>query len=171
MTEISDPYNLNVKYLKLVNYTHENRQEWSYEVSRNGEEFYLHWPLNKNARETMSLEEKNKKLLEKKRDAKKALLGERILLCQNHAMYGHRVSHVVETVTDTAELNYENDENDKMWTRRVRLVWMSPTPWKNNAPNTKDVIRCDKRLPFRSGNLIRFNAPSIVSLKLDKLIL
>ncbi|MHC5765400.1 MAG: hypothetical protein ACYTXI_07180 [Nostoc sp.] len=167
MTEISDPYNLNVKYLKLVNYTHENRQEWSYKVSRNGEEFYLHWPLNKNARETMNLEEKNKKLLEKKRDAKKALLGERILLCQNHATYGHRVTHIVETVTDTPELN---ELNDKMWTRRVRLVWMSTTPWENNAPNTNDVIRCNKRLPFRSGNLIRSNAPSIRSLNLDQLI-
>jgi hypothetical protein len=166
MTVISDPYNLNVQYLKLVNNTIQKRKEWSYPGFEQGVEFYLHWALNEDAKKSMSPGERIKKLLRKEKDAKKARLGESILLCQNHARYGHRVTHVVKTVTDTAEWNHENNE---MWTRRVQVVRIPPNPWENNAPNTRNVIICLKKLPFSSGNLIRFNAPSIISLKLDQL--
>ncbi|MEH2363164.1 MAG: hypothetical protein V7K58_26300 [Nostoc sp.] len=108
----------------------------------------------------MSEEEINKILTRKKNDANKADGGDRILLCQNHYNYAHRVTHVVETVSSTAE------KRDEMWTRLVRVVWVvAQKPWDKYAPEQENVIG---KFSFKGGNLIRANAPSIV-LNLDAL--
>ncbi|MFN6564010.1 MAG: hypothetical protein RMY28_030045 [Nostoc sp. ChiSLP01] len=116
--------------------------------------------MNEDQKKGMSENEINKILARKEKDAKKAVQGDRILLCQNHYNHGHRVTHVVETVISTAE------KRDEMWTRLVRLIWVAQDPWQTYAPETKNVIG-DKFL-FKGGNLISANAPSIV-LNLDEL--
>ncbi|MBN3895799.1 MAG: hypothetical protein HWQ41_11185 [Nostoc sp. NOS(2021)] len=151
---------LNIKYLKLVNHTADGRKDWSYkEYSKIGDPFYLHWAMNEDKKKGLSEEEINKILARKEKDANKAVQGDRILLCQNHYNYGHRVTHVVETVSSTAE------KTDQMWTRLVRLVWVAQDPWEKYAPQTKNVIG---DFVFKGGNLISANAPSIV-LNLDAL--
>ncbi|MEH1881932.1 hypothetical protein [Nostoc sp.] len=95
---------LNIKYLKLVNHTASKRTEWSYKEScKIGATFDLHWAMNEDMKKGLSEEEISKRLERKKNDAKKADPGDRILLCQNHKNHGHRVTHVVETVSSTAE--------------------------------------------------------------------
>ncbi|MEH2236954.1 hypothetical protein [Nostoc sp.] len=160
-TEIKEPSletngnHLNIKYLKLVNHTASKRTEWSYKEYREIDAlFYLHWAMNEDKKKGLSEEEINKKLEQKKKDAKKADQGDRILLCQNHYNYGHRVTHVVETVSSTAE------KTDEMWTRLVRVVWVvAQKPWEKYAPEQENVIG---NFSFKGGNLISANAPSIV---------
>ncbi|MEH2082996.1 MAG: hypothetical protein V7K89_24360 [Nostoc sp.] len=152
---------LNIKYLKLVNHTVSGRKHWSYKeyCKIDAPPFYLHWAMNEDKKKGISEEEINKILARKEKDAKRAVQGDRILLCQNHYNHGHRVTHVVETVISTAE------KTDRMWTRLVQVVWVAQDPWEY-APETKNVIG-DKFL-FKGGNLISANAPSIV-LNLDAL--
>lgn len=149
---------LNIKYLKLVNHTGSGRKEWSYEKYCKGDRFPLHWAMNEDKKKGLSEEKINKILARKKKDANKPDQGDRILLCQNHYNYGHRVTHVVETVSSTAERTGE------MWTRLVRVVWVEQDPWEY-APQTKNVIG---DFLFKGGNLISANPPSIV-LNLDAL--
>ncbi|MEH2291813.1 hypothetical protein [Nostoc sp.] len=143
---------LNIKYLKLVNHTASKRTKWSYqEDPQIGVTFYLHWAMNEDLKKGLSEEEISKRLARKKNDANKAVQGDRILLCQNHYNHGHRVTHVVETVSSTAE------KTNEMWTREVRVVWVAQDPWEY-APQTKNVIG---NFLFKGGNLISANAPSI----------
>jgi hypothetical protein len=152
--------NLNIKYLKLVNHTANGRKDWSYkEYCKIDAPFYLHWAMNEDKKKGMSEEEINKILAQKEKDANKSDEGDRIVLCQNHYNHGHRVTHLVETVSSTAE------KRDEMWIREVRVVWAAQHPWEKYAPQTKNVI--DDFL-FKGGNLISANAPSIV-LNLDAL--
>ncbi|MEI1375663.1 hypothetical protein PQG02_03270 [Nostoc sp. UHCC 0926] len=151
---------LNIKYLKLVNHTASKRTEWSYKEScKIGISFYLHWAMNEDLKKGLSEEEINKRLARKEKDAKKAVQGDRILLCQNHYNHGHRVTHVVETVSSIAE------KRDEMWTREVKIVWVTQEPWEKYAPQTKNVIG---DFLFKGGNLTSTNAPSII-LNLDAL--
>ncbi|MEH2337999.1 hypothetical protein [Nostoc sp.] len=145
---------LNIKYLKLVNHTATKRTEWSYkESSKIGITFYLHWAMNEDLKKGLSEEEINKRLARKENDAKKADQGDRILLCQNYYNHGHRVTHVVETVSSTAE------KRDEIWTREVQVVWVAQDPWQKYAPQTKNLIG---DFLFKGGNLTSANAPSIV---------
>ncbi|MEH2321023.1 hypothetical protein [Nostoc sp.] len=145
---------LNIKYLKLVNHTARGRKDWSYEeYCKIDAPFYLHWAMNEDKKKGLSEEEINKILVRKEKDANKAVQGDRILLCQNHKNYGHRVTHVVETVISTTE------KTNEMWTRLVRVVWVAQDPWEKYAPQTKNVIG---DFLFKGGNLISAKAPSIV---------
>lgn len=117
---LPDHNSLNPKYLKLVNHTASKRTDWSYKAyCKIGIPFNLHWAMNEGEKEKMTPEEIKKKLLRKENDASKAEQGDRILLCQNNHEYGHRVTHVVETVTATA------DEQDEIWIRPVKVVWVA----------------------------------------------
>ncbi|WP_292697710.1 MULTISPECIES: hypothetical protein [unclassified Nostoc] len=150
---------LNIKYLKLVNHTASQRKDWSYkEYCKIDVPFYLHWAMNEDLKKRLSEEEINKILALKEKDANKAVQGDRILLCQNHKNHGHRVTHVVETVSPIAE------NKDEIWTREVQVVWVAQDPWEY-APQTKNVIG---DFLFKGGNLIGANAPSII-LNLDTL--
>ncbi|BDI19896.1 hypothetical protein ANSO36C_56980 [Nostoc cf. commune SO-36] len=152
---------LNIKYLKLVNHTASGRKDWSYkEYCKIDASFYLHWAMNEDKKKGLSEEEINKILARKKKDANKPDERDRILLCQNHYNHGHRVTHVVETVSSTAE------KGDEMWTRLVRVVWVvAQDPWEKYAPEQENVIG---NFSFKGGNLISANASSIV-LNLDAL--
>ncbi len=150
---------LNIKYLKLVNHTASGRKCWSYKEYCKGDRFPLHWAMNESNKEELSEEEINKILTRKKKDANKPDEGDRILLCQNHYNHGHRVTHLVETVSSSAQ------KRDEMWIREVRVVWVAQDPWDKYAPQTKNVIG---DFLFKGGNLISADAPSIV-LNLDAL--
>ncbi len=157
---LSDPHSLNIKYLKLINHTASQRKEWSGYAVEFGHEFYLHWAMNEERKKDLNEVEIKKILAHKEKDAKKAVEGDRILLCQNHYEHGHRVTHVVETITAAAE------EKDGMWARQVRVIWVAQEPWETYAPPKEDIIGTE--FSFRGGNLISVNAPSI-SLNLEKL--
>ncbi|MEH2074757.1 MAG: hypothetical protein V7K57_10250 [Nostoc sp.] len=147
---------LNIKYLKLVNHTASKRTEWSYQEYRQiGVTFYLHWAMNEDLKKGLSEEKISKRLARKENDARKADRGDRILLCQNHYNHGHRVTHVVETVSSSSTAEKTNE----MWTREVQVVWVAQEPWEKYAPQTKNVIG---DFLFKGGNLIGANAPSIV---------
>ena len=154
---------LNIKYLKLVNHTASKRTEWSYQEYRQiGVTFYLHWAMNEDLKKGLSEEEISKRLARKENDSRKADQGDHILLCQNHYNHGHRVTHVVETVSSSSTA----EKRDEMWTRLVRVVWVvAQDPWEKYAPEQENVIG---NFSFKGGNLICANAPSIV-LNLDAL--
>lgn len=96
----------------------------------------------------------------KKQDASKAEKGSQIILCQNNIFYGHRITHVVEVVSDEAE-----EKNDTL-ARDVRVTWVARIPWENYAPLTKNLI--GDKFSFNSGYLVSIHSPSI---KLDLNIL
>ena len=160
LTDYSNINNCNVKYLKLVNHTSSQGKKWSYYFYEINKEYDLHWAINENKKKDLSEEEIQKILKRKERDANKAFKGDRILLCQNNCSFGHRITHVVETVTSTAEWK------DEIWTRLVQVVWVARQPWNKYAPETKDVI--GNKFSFRNGNLISTNAPTI-KLNINKL--
>ncbi|MDJ0771840.1 MAG: hypothetical protein QNJ49_00205 [Mastigocoleus sp. MO_167.B18] len=149
----------NLKYIKLINHIATQRKDWSHYDDE--EIFNLGWIMNGN-NEILNKQKKSKL---KERDAKKANKGDRILLCQNHSKYGHRVTHIVEVIDDEVINKPENprNEDDIWWERKVKVVWMAEKPWEK-APLTKEVI--GSRFSFRSGNLVSINAETI-DLNLD----
>ncbi|WP_392478917.1 hypothetical protein [Nostoc sp. C110] len=152
---VSQYNHLTIKYLKLINHIGSKRTEWSH--YQDDKEFDLGWVINEKSGKLT----KQDKIKRKKLDAKKAIKGDLILLCQNNHFFGHRATHVVEIVDEP----YEAKCIDDMWTRRVRIVWIAEKPWEK-APLTEDVI--GKKFSFRSGNLVNVKA-STIYLNLDKL--
>lgn len=151
-----DTNRINIKYIKLINHINSNRREWSANTQENS--FTLGWVVNSIDKPKMS-----ESLLRKEKDAKKAQKGDQILLCQNHFLYGHRVTHVVKIIDESTDA-YRDESG--IWTRRVEIIWVAERPWEKNAPCTEDVI--GKKFSFRNGNLINVNSRTI-NLNLDKL--
>lgn len=150
MPIIQDPHQLNVKYIKLVSQIEDRETgEWSYDCDK-PEEFDLAWPsnpINKSENYRVSAA----KL--KGTNAKKAVKGERILLCQNNALYGHRATHVVEIIDNPGDAWFEYG----MWFRKVKVIWIPKTPWKDNAPESKKVTG----YRFKDGNIISVNCETV----------
>jgi hypothetical protein len=138
----------NIKYIKLINHIATGRKEWSADLER-GKEFDLGWIITDETTE----DEKPKTLARKKKDAEKAVKGDRILLCQNNCYHGHRATHVVEVVDEPNEVKCVQDT----WIRKVRIVFRAEN--FENAPRTKEVV--GEKFSFRSGYLISVHAPSI----------
>ncbi len=142
-----------IQWLKLVNHTSEQRKKWSYGekcCSKRGDEFDLHWALNKNQKETLTQNQLEKASERKRKDAFKAQKGDLILLCQNHRDYGHRVTHIVKVISLEAEWK------DNYWARHVQAIWTPSNDfesWKDKAPVTKSIL--GENFSFRSGNLVR----------------
>jgi hypothetical protein len=146
MPIIQDTYQLNVKYIKLVSQIEDRETgKWSYDFDKQ-EEIDLAWPNNP-ANKSVKNRASVSKL--KGTNAKKAIKGERILLCQNNALHGHPATHVVEIIDNPSDAWFEYE----MWFRKAKVIWIPKTPWEDNAPESKKVTG----YRFKDGNIISVN--------------
>jgi hypothetical protein len=157
MTRLKNKMNTSkIKYVKLVNYTYEQCNAWSYKEFGKGREFDLHWSLNADEEARLSNEEFRRRRNAKETNANKANLGDIILLFQNHAKYRHRFTHAVEVISSKAEL-----EDEDYWTRKVEVTWTHPSEdWDNCLPPETRIILGDE-FRFRNGYLIQIGANKI----------
>lgn len=133
-----------IKYLKLVNHIEKNKEEWAYHEITLNQEFELHWQSSYG-----NVTPKHKV------NANKARQGDLIILCQNHKIFGHRMTHIVEVVNnEEAEFR---EYNRGKYIRLVKAIWIPDNDY-NHAPETKNVVG---KFKFRDGFLISTNAPTV----------
>jgi hypothetical protein len=158
MTGVKNKFDLSkIKYVKLVNYTQEQRDAWSYKEFENGSDFDLHWSLNADQEAHLSDVEFLKMRNAKKTNANKANPGDMILLFQNHIKYGHRFTHAAEVISSKAKAEDDKD----YWTRKVKVIWTHPSEnWNIDfPPETKKII--GSLFKFRNGYLVQIGARTI----------